>query len=102
MLYLGMDLDRERADIPAVESDNSINVLFFGQEIPVEKGATHIAADANGVVHCYWAKPIWFEDDCEWIMGCSSIKVRYCGEVDLEGMDWRDTLKEITTYVTEK
>lgn len=95
MLYLGMDLNREKPDIPAVDSKTAIKVLFFGQEIPVEPDATHIAVDANGVVHCYGAEPIRFEGDCEWLMGCGDTRVRYCGEVALEDMDWRNTLKEI-------
>lgn len=95
MLYLGMDLERERPDIPAVEPKTAIRVLFFGQEIPVEPWATHIAADKNGVVHCYGAEPIRYKRDCEWLIGHGNIRVRYCGEVDLEGADWRDTLREI-------
>lgn len=95
MLYLGMDLNREKPDIPAVNPKTAIKVLFFGQGIPVDPDATHIAADANGVVHCYWAEPIWYEGDCEWLMGCGSVLVRYCGEVDLEGMNWTETCLEI-------
>lgn len=97
MLYLGMDKDRERGDVPCVDENNSVTVLFYGQEIPVEKGATHIAADANGEVHCFWAEPIWYAGDCEWLMSCYSTKVRYCGEVDLEGMNWQDTCLVIIT-----
>lgn len=100
MLYLGMDLNREKPDIPAVDSKTAIKVLFFGQEIPVAPWATHIAVDANGVVHCYNSKPKAYEQLKEWLY--DGDKCRYCGEVDLEGADWRDTLKEITTYVTEK
>lgn len=95
MLYLGMDLERERPDIPAVEPKTAIRVLFFGQEIPVEPWATHIAADKNGVVHCYGAEPIRYKRDCEWLMGHGDTRVRYCGEVDLEGMDWTETCLEI-------
>lgn len=101
MLYLGMDLNREKPDIPAVDSKTAIKVLFFGEEIPVEPDATHIAVDANGVVHCYWAKPIRYKGDNEWLMGHGNIRVRYCGEVDLEGLDWRDTLREIKEYRVE-
>lgn len=95
MLYLGMDLDREGADIPNIDTETCVHVDYFGFAVPVEPGATHIAADADGKLHCYWAEPIWYEGDCEWIMGCGSMRVRYCGEVDLEGVNWSETLMEI-------
>ncbi|WPJ68544.1 hypothetical protein OMDBNIEC_00058 [Salmonella phage STP-SP5] len=95
MIYLGMDLDRECPDIPAVNPKTAINVPFFGQEIPVDPGATHIAADKNGAVHCYGAEPVYYEWDCEWLMSFANSCVRYCGEVDLEGMDWKETCMEI-------
>lgn len=100
MIYLGMDLDRERPDIPAVDHDSSIKVLFFGQEIPVDNCAKYICADANGEVYCFSHEetPQVSEEYNQWF-AVSQCKVRYCGEVDLEGVNWRGTLRDITTYV---
>lgn len=94
MLYLGMDRDREKCDVPAVDPV-VMTAVYFGQTVPVEPWATHIATDKDGKVHCYAAEPIWYEGDCEWLMSNHCTMVRYCGEVDLEGMDWTETCLEI-------
>ncbi len=100
MLYLGMD--ETGHDIPSVKKGMQVHVDYYGFAIPVEPWARFVAVDADGKVHCYDAKPDCFQTGKQWLMGCYSSRVRYCGEFDLEGADWRDTLKEITTYVTEK
>lgn len=99
MLYLGMDEDRERTNVPAVDPNKSVDVIYFGQVISVDSCAKYMASDANGEVYCFSDEESpQASDEYEQWFAVVQCRVRYCGEVDLEGMDWRDTLREITTY----
>lgn len=100
MLYLGMD--ETGHEIPSVNKETQVFTDYYGSAIPVEPWANFIAVDADGKVHCYDGKPYSYKAGRQWMIGCDGTKVRYCGEVDLEGMDWRDTLKEIKEYRVEE
>lgn len=96
MLYLGMDETGHA--IPSVNKETQVFTDYYGSAVPVEPWANFIAVDADGKVHCYDAKPSCYESGKQWMLGVYGLHVRYCGEVDLEGMDWRDTLREIKEY----
>lgn len=96
MLYLGMD--ETGHEIPSVNKETQVFTDYYGFTIPVEPWANFIAVDADGKVHCYDEEPDFYEAEKQWLINFDGWRVRYCGEVDLEGMDWRDTLREIKEY----
>lgn len=100
MLYLGMD--EEGHEIPSVKKETQVFTEYYGFAIPVEPWTRFVAVDADGKVHCYDARPACYEAEKQWMISYGGWLVRYCGEVDLEGMDWRDTLKEIKEYRVEE
>lgn len=67
-------------------------VNYFGLELVVEKEAKFLATDENGGVYSFTKETeinkdnesVWYGKGTEWI-----------AEVDLEGLDWRETLVEL-------
>lgn len=99
MLYLGMD--ETGHEIPSVNKETQVFTDYYGSAIPVEPWTKFVAVDADGKVHCYDAKPSFYESGKQWMMGIYGHHVRYCGEFALEGVNWRDTLREIKEYRVE-
>lgn len=100
MLYLGMDETGHA--IPSVNKETQVFTDYYGSAIPVEPWAKFIAVDADGKVHCYDEKPAFYEAEKQWLINFDGWLVRYCGEVDLEGVDWRNTLRKIKEYRAEE
>lgn len=69
--------------------------IYFGIQIALPHNARWIATEADGNVYTYVSKPKasaqqWVRDDHA---NFSTVtKVAY---VDLEGLDWRDTLQQV-------
>ena len=67
-------------------------VSFAGSTVSVPYWANHIGADADGAVYVYSGNPVettsgWYNED----LGPYQV----IGYVDLEGADWRTTLRKI-------
>ena len=105
MIYIGIDTDRDEQSIPCVDLSTAIEVNYFNQKIPVEPWAHYIATDADGKVYCFNHCPGKFMKLGKW---CDSegygLIARYCGEMDLEGLDWFLTRHKIgwSAYTGEK
>lgn len=70
-------------------------VDYFGIPVRINKNIKCLAADENGLVYGYNKRPICTVLDC-WLEDISSnSESHFIMEVDLEGMDWKDTLLEI-------
>lgn len=71
-------------------------VKYFGLYLNVPYTANYIATDEDGMVWCYDNKPEInkFYSDCWTYRGYDNNFIEIA-EVDLEGMDWKDTLMEI-------
>lgn len=68
------------------------NVNYFGLTLTVEKTAKFLATDADGTIYSFTVEPeisriqkvVWVGKGTEWI-----------AEVDLEGLNWQETLVEL-------
>lgn len=92
MLYLGMDRDIV-GDIPCVKETAFEWVDEWNFALPTEPWATCAAIDADGRIHIYEHQPIeHFKIDGfgEWVTQQNG-RVRYAGEVDMQGVNWRET-----------
>ena len=71
-----------------------ITVEYYGMLIAVPEDTRHIATDANGDVFAYdvYNRP---KAVIKWLT--SSKPEMYRGQVDLEGMNWKDTLIALNT-----
>lgn len=67
-------------------------VEFAGQLLSVPAWGASIGADSDGAVYVYSGKPI--ETDTGWYNSDFG-PYQVIGYVDLEGADWRTTLKDI-------
>lgn len=70
-------------------------VDYFGMQIIVPKYYRYLAVDSDGSLFAHRQKPELFPLDktARWFSGFSDT---FLGDVDLEGMDWRETLKEVS------
>lgn len=67
-------------------------VLYFGIALFITSDIKWIAVDEDGSLWGFSVKPILCEASHDWShFNGFSIEL---GDVDLEGMDWRDTLRE--------
>ena len=69
-------------------------VNFHGIEILVHPDVVAIAVNKGGEIHQFFNRPSVLEFNGAWEDYYEDDGL-YCGEVDLEGMDWRDTLVEV-------
>lgn len=67
-------------------------VNFFGLELMVYSRAKFICCDADGGVYSFDDKP---KADLKQNLWLGTLNTNWVAEVDLEGMDWRETLVEI-------
>lgn len=72
-------------------------VNYFGLDFTVNENTNYLAVDANGYLYSYQLKndnkPEVDNDSSMWVM--EDGKYDFVCEVDLEGLDWKDTLVEI-------
>ncbi|UPT52949.1 hypothetical protein [Hafnia phage yong3] len=76
---------------PALPESQTKLANFHEVIVSVPLWANWLAADANGKVYAYKGRPeiSYLACDEEWL---SSEYCDFVTEVDLEGMDWKDTL----------
>ncbi len=69
-------------------------VVYFDITLNVDKRVEWLATDENGEVYGYWHDVPEYHDD-EWDNGYDYGVTDVICCVDLEGMDWKETLMEI-------
>jgi hypothetical protein len=67
-------------------------VSYHGLTVTVPMAADYIAADRNGRLYWFAEQPHMNNSILAWTGGGTS---GYLGEVNLEGMDWHETLQSI-------
>lgn len=74
-------------------------VEYFGYEVAVPDNATHLAADDDGNVYAFVGEPILGEDvwwlDHDLLEMINTCHLTDCPKLDMQSVDWRDSLKEI-------
>lgn len=73
-------------------------VEYFGYELDVPDNATHLAADSDGTVYAFCGKPVRGEN--VWrpeggFLNLAKCFLTNCPRLDMESVDWRDSLQEI-------
>jgi len=74
------------------------DVTYFDIPLNIPKQIKYLATDADGMVWGYEDKPRAIEGVgvlvSQWVNATDRPQVVKIGEVDLQGLDWRDTLRE--------
>lgn len=95
MLYLGMDRNPDKLDLPLVRGSLIEWIEEYGFAVPIEKWARWVCIDRNGKIHIFQNTPTPYEHGFNEWMAVNSGRVRCAGECDLDGKDWRDTLVKL-------
>ena len=66
-------------------------VNYFGIEVVLRPHERYVAVDGDGRLHVYTSVPVLMPEVMETNWSTSG-HYRHIGEVDLEGVDWRETL----------
>lgn len=76
-------------------SEQGFVVDYFGMQIIVPKYHRYLTVDDEGLLFSHSRKPelLPHGQPYGWFSGGSD---QVLGEVDLDGMDWRETLKEVS------
>lgn len=77
-----------------IKAETFKDVEYFGMTLTIRSNHHFIATDENGDVYSFRTAPI-IRDNC-WVANYSNTDYDLTATVDLEGMDFRDTLVEYT------
>lgn len=74
-----------------MECKHTKTVKYFGITLEVPRDVKYLAVDGDGRLYSYQNKP---ENNIALDFWYDSAECYLVGEVDLEGQDWRETLRE--------